>query len=190
MKSPGRYVSASHRQLQIRFHVAIYMEACYCLRCSVQRSSLMDSSSSHSYSDVLVRLPRDSNELSIKQLHDIYGEPDLAPVTRCDGGLLPPNVPVMPFHLGKDADHFTPADVRVLLGDLGESFAPASDIRHARNCHIPIRNATPRKSIPLRARVSELAVSFYYCTTTSLHPVHHHVLPSTLAVQPVAGRLL
>ncbi|GCB20743.1 serine/threonine-protein kinase spk-1 [Aspergillus awamori] len=90
--------------------------------------------------NVLIKLPSNFDTLSVKELYEKYGEPETVLITRCDGKPLPPNVPakaVKPLFLGKYAETLTLADVRSLLSDFGEAFAPASEIRLGKDCHTP-----------------------------------------------------
>ncbi|RDH36360.1 protein kinase-like protein [Aspergillus welwitschiae] len=90
--------------------------------------------------NVLIKPPSNFDTLSVKELYEKYGKPETVPITRCDGKRLPPNVPtkaVKPLLLGKYAEKLTLADVRPLLSDFGEAFAPASEIRLGKDCHTP-----------------------------------------------------
>ncbi|GLA12639.1 hypothetical protein AnigIFM62618_008589 [Aspergillus niger] len=77
----------------------------------------------------LERYAMDSHKQWYIHIHkDTYMEP------------LPPNVPtkaVKPLFLGKYAETLTLADVRPLLSDFGEAFAPASEVRLGKDCHTP-----------------------------------------------------
>lgn len=89
---------------------------------------------------MLVKLPSTFDDLSIAQFYEKYGDPETVPVTRCDGEPLPPNTPakaVIPLFLGKYAEHFSISDAQPLLTDLGEAFAPASEVRLGQDCHTP-----------------------------------------------------
>ncbi|KAF3483115.1 uncharacterized protein GIQ15_02439 [Arthroderma uncinatum] len=86
------------------------------------------------------------DQLSIDQLREKYGKPEAITVSRRDGKPLPPNVPpkaVLPLYLGKRAEEFTLSDVRVLLSDFGETFAPASDVRRGKDCNTPLAFQAP-----------------------------------------------
>ncbi|GLA26450.1 hypothetical protein AnigIFM63604_006053 [Aspergillus niger] len=94
----------------------------------------------HIHKDTYMELPSNFDTLSVKELYEKYGEPETVPITRCDGKPLPPNVPtkaVKPLFLGKYAETLTLADVRPLLSDFGEAFAPASEVRLGKDCHTP-----------------------------------------------------
>ncbi|KAF2965870.1 hypothetical protein GQX73_g7690 [Xylaria multiplex] len=97
--------------------------------------------------NVLVRLPTNFDALSIDQFKEKFGAPEMVPICRVDGNLLPPNVPtkaVVPLYLGKKAHEFTRADVDgLMLSDFGEAFTPAVDQRLGRDCHIPIPKRAP-----------------------------------------------
>ncbi|PWY95987.1 kinase-like protein, partial [Aspergillus sclerotioniger CBS 115572] len=90
--------------------------------------------------NIMIKLSSRFNDLSVKECYGKYGEPETVPITRCDGKPLTPNVPthaVLPLFLGKYAETFTLADVRLLLGDFGEAFAPNSEVRLGEDCHAP-----------------------------------------------------
>ncbi|GKZ49597.1 hypothetical protein AbraIFM66951_002168 [Aspergillus brasiliensis] len=91
-------------------------------------------------SNVMIKLPTSFNHISIEDFYKEYGEPETVPITRCDGKPLPPSVPekaVKPLFLGKYAETLTLADVRPLLSDFGEAFAPASEVRLGQDSHTP-----------------------------------------------------
>ena len=94
--------------------------------------------------NILARLPRRLDQLSVEQFYEEYGKPETISVTRRDGKLIPPNVPsaaVAPLNLakGKRADEFSlNDDTQVLLSDFGEAFAPGSEFRAGRDCHTPL----------------------------------------------------
>ncbi|GKZ81396.1 hypothetical protein AnigIFM56816_005913 [Aspergillus niger] len=101
--------------------------------------TILSSSDIH-LNNVLIKLPSNFDTLSVKELYEKYGEPETVPITRCDGKPLPPNVPtkaVKPLFLEKYAETLTLADVRPLLSDFGEAFAPDSEVRLGKDCHTP-----------------------------------------------------
>lgn len=95
----------------------------------------------------MVKLPSTFDDLSVDQFREKFGKPDLVPVTRVDGGPLPPNAPaqaVLPLYLGKKAKDFTLADARgLVLSDFGEAFAPATEKRLGEHCNIPLGSKAP-----------------------------------------------
>ncbi|KAK2785776.1 hypothetical protein FQN51_003783 [Onygenales sp. PD_10] len=96
--------------------------------------------------NVFVKLPSSFDALSIDQLYEKYGKPATVDVRRKDGEPLPPNIPpkaVLPLYLGKKAQEFTLADVRILLSDFGEAFAPGTDIRPGKASNIPLAFQPP-----------------------------------------------
>ncbi|KAK2731297.1 hypothetical protein FQN55_004784 [Onygenales sp. PD_40] len=96
--------------------------------------------------NVFVKLPSSFDALSIDQLYEKYGKPATVDVRRKDGKPLPPNIPpkvVLPLYLGKKAQEFTLADVRILLSDFGEAFAPGTDIRPGKASNIPLAFQPP-----------------------------------------------
>ncbi|PYH29279.1 kinase-like protein [Aspergillus neoniger CBS 115656] len=90
--------------------------------------------------NIMIKLPSNFDNLSIIELYERCGEPETVPITRCDGRPLPPNIPAQAVNflfLGKYAETMTLADVRPLLSDFGEAFAPASEVRLGQDCHTP-----------------------------------------------------
>ncbi|RAK80833.1 kinase-like protein [Aspergillus fijiensis CBS 313.89] len=53
------------------------------------------------------------------------------------GGSSTPAKAFIPLFLGKYAEHFSISDAQPLLTDLGEAFAPASEVRLGQDCHTP-----------------------------------------------------
>lgn len=77
--------------------------------------------------NVPAKLPSSFSRVSIEQLHEEYGEPETADITERNGKPLPPNIApkaALPLYLGKNAYEFSLSDVRVILSDFGEAFAP------------------------------------------------------------------
>ncbi|KAK3296636.1 kinase domain-containing protein [Chaetomium fimeti] len=99
--------------------------------------------------NILARLPRQPNQLSIAQFYDEHGKPETIPITRRDGNPLPPNIPptaVAPLNLAADkrAHEFSlGTDTQILLSDFGEAHAPASEPRPGRDCHTPLGSRPP-----------------------------------------------
>ncbi|PGH13636.1 serine/threonine protein kinase [Polytolypa hystricis UAMH7299] len=96
--------------------------------------------------NVLVKLPSSFDQLSIDRFYEKYGKPEAVTTTRRDGKPLSPNIPpkaVLPPYLGKKAGEFKLSDVRILLSDFGEAFAPASDFRCGEDCNTPLAFRSP-----------------------------------------------
>ncbi|EJP66483.1 protein kinase domain protein [Beauveria bassiana ARSEF 2860] len=77
------------------------------------------------------------DELSVEQLYQKYGHPETVPVSRVDGGTLPPSIPskaVRAVNLGKKAEEISLDETDLLLIDFGESFAPKSSTRPCEDC--------------------------------------------------------
>ncbi|KAK2763137.1 hypothetical protein FQN54_009773 [Arachnomyces sp. PD_36] len=99
-------------------------------------------------SNILIRLPSSLDQLTIEQLYKKYGKPESITVTQRNNDPLPPNAPakaVLPVYLGKKAEEFIISEVgaSVLLGDFGEAFEPASDLRQGKDCHTPLAFRAP-----------------------------------------------
>lgn len=95
--------------------------------------------------NVLVKLPLSFDRLSIEQLYEEYGEPETVDITERNGRPLPLNIArkaVLPLYLGKDAEEFSLSDVRVILSDFGEAFAP-EECRPGKDCCSPLAMRPP-----------------------------------------------
>lgn len=106
---------------------------------------------------VLVKLPLNFDELSIKQFYEKSGEPETIPITQCDGKALPFNAParaVVPLFLGKFAESFSLSDAHPLLSDFGEAFAPASEARLGQDCRTPRAFRAPEAKFEPQAPLS------------------------------------
>ncbi|KAI1905540.1 hypothetical protein LOZ12_006743 [Ophidiomyces ophidiicola] len=119
--------------------------------------------------NVLARLPSSFDELSVDQFYEKYGKPETVPISRCDGGPLPPNIPaeaVLPLSLEKAAWDFTLADAQVLLSDFGEAFTSA-EVRYGEECHTPLSMRAPearfepRKPLTFAADIWSLGVAIW-----------------------------
>ncbi|KAJ5594692.1 uncharacterized protein N7459_000900 [Penicillium hispanicum] len=103
--------------------------------------------------NILLRAPRDFNQLSTDKLYELYGEPILEPVNRLDGQTIPPETPkhgVSPIWLGEASENITLLDARILLLDFGESFRPTEEQRF--ECHTPLAIRPPEARFePTRA---------------------------------------
>ncbi|KAF2132422.1 kinase-like protein [Dothidotthia symphoricarpi CBS 119687] len=108
--------------------------------------------------NVLINLPSTLDALSVPEFRQKFGAPEMVPVTRVDRKTLPPNVPaqaVLPLYLGKKAQDFTLSDAQnLLLSDFGEAFAPATEHRLGRDCHIPLAVRAPEALFEPDGRLS------------------------------------
>ncbi|KZN91018.1 Serine/threonine-protein kinase SRPK [Penicillium chrysogenum] len=106
--------------------------------------------------NILSKLPSSFDELSIKQFYDRFGPPETVPITRRDGGPLPPNVPskaVVPLFIWKSAEMFSLSDAHPLLTDFGEAFPPASESL-GQDCHTPIPFRAPEAKFEFQSPLS------------------------------------
>lgn len=105
----------------------------------------------------MLKLPSDLNSLSVEELNTQYGSPELVPVSRVDGGSLPPNVPkqaVVPLYLGKKANELSLADANLVVIDFGEAFAPATITRLCEDCRSPLAARPPEAHFEPRTPLS------------------------------------
>ncbi|KAJ6145280.1 kinase-like protein [Penicillium chermesinum] len=75
--------------------------------------------------NILLKVPPNFDQLSLEQLYEKYGAPELDPVVRLDGNPLPSGVPsygIVPVWLGQASEEITLSETKVLLTDFGEAF--------------------------------------------------------------------
>ncbi|KKK12035.1 hypothetical protein AOCH_007679 [Aspergillus ochraceoroseus] len=107
--------------------------------------------------NILVKLPSGFNHLSVEELYEEYGEPEIVSITRCDGKPLLLNTPskaVLPLYLGKGAEEFSLSDTHILLSDFGEAFAPDLETRYGKDCHTPLAMQPPEARFEPEAPLS------------------------------------
>ncbi|OJJ51295.1 hypothetical protein ASPZODRAFT_148598 [Penicilliopsis zonata CBS 506.65] len=86
--------------------------------------------------NIMFRLPNSIDELSLEELYQKYGQPNVEPFERLDGNALPNGVPthgVVPIWLGKGSELVTISEAEVFVTDLGEAFRPSVTPRHYSN---------------------------------------------------------
>ncbi|RAL08078.1 kinase domain-containing protein [Aspergillus homomorphus CBS 101889] len=94
--------------------------------------------------NILLQLPPDMQNISLKQLRRQKGEPMKEPVVREDGAPLDPGVPpevIMPMWLGIESDKVTLADAQIKTSDFGEAFDPRISKQYS--AHTPLVVAPP-----------------------------------------------
>ncbi|KPM45164.1 hypothetical protein AK830_g1413 [Neonectria ditissima] len=94
--------------------------------------------------NVLLRLPGDFGLLSVQQLYEKYGTPELEPFVRVNGESLPPGVPshgVKPGWFGKASEKYQLSEANIFLADFGEAFSPSRESRF--ESHTPLSMRPP-----------------------------------------------
>ncbi|KAF3481253.1 Srpk [Arthroderma uncinatum] len=92
--------------------------------------------------NTLLKVPSNIHQLSVKQLYEKYGEPELDPIVCLDGKPLPAGVPshgIMPIWLGKASEELTLSETRILLTDFGEAFSPSKEQKYESRAPLVIR---------------------------------------------------
>ncbi|OOG00508.1 hypothetical protein ASPCADRAFT_502804 [Aspergillus carbonarius ITEM 5010] len=87
-------------------------------------------------------MPPKLDQLSTDELYEKYGAPELEPVVRLDGKVLPSGVPshsIFPIWLGEASDKLLLADATILLTDFGEAFSPSQEERFESHTPLVIR---------------------------------------------------
>ncbi|KAJ5385664.1 hypothetical protein N7509_008205 [Penicillium cosmopolitanum] len=94
--------------------------------------------------NVLLQLPSDLSQLSVEELYNKYGEPELVAIRRFDGRSLPPNIPpeaVLSTWLGEASDKLKLPEAKILLSDFGEAFSVSKQQNF--ESHTPLVNRPP-----------------------------------------------
>lgn len=76
--------------------------------------------------NILLKVPPTFDQITLEQLYEKYGAPELDPVVHLNGNPLPPGVPshgVASIWLGEASEEITLAEARILLSDFGEAFS-------------------------------------------------------------------
>ena len=92
--------------------------------------------------NILLKMPPKLDQLSTDELYEKYGAPELEPVVRLDGKVLPSGVPshsIFPIWLGEASDKLLLADATILLTDFGEAFSPSQEERFESHTPLVIR---------------------------------------------------
>ena len=98
--------------------------------------------------NILLKIPPEFDQLSIKKLYEKYGAPELDPVIHLDGKPLPPYVlshGVSPIWLGKASEEISSSEANIFLTDFGEAFSPSQEMKYESRTPLVIR--PPRSSI-------------------------------------------
>ncbi|KAL3478156.1 kinase-like domain-containing protein [Aspergillus californicus] len=104
--------------------------------------------------NILLEPQSSFDKLFTKELHELYGEPELEPVNRLDGQTPPPGVPkhgVVPIWLGESSEKVTLPKSRIILIDFGQTFSPTREKRFKSHTPLLIRPPEARfePTIPL-----------------------------------------
>jgi serine/threonine protein kinase len=92
--------------------------------------------------NILLKVPPNFDQLSLNQLYEKYGVPELDPIIRLDGNLLPPSVPshgIAPIRLGEASEEITVSETRILLTDFGKAFSYSKEPKYESHTPLVIR---------------------------------------------------
>lgn len=92
--------------------------------------------------NILLKVPSNFDLLSLEQLYEKYGAPELDPVVHLDGNPLPLGVPshgIAPIWMGKASEEITLAEARILLTDFGEAFSNSKELKYESRASLVIR---------------------------------------------------
>ncbi|KAE8349447.1 kinase-like domain-containing protein [Aspergillus coremiiformis] len=92
--------------------------------------------------NILLKITPGFDQLSLEQLYEKYGAPELDPVVHIGGKPLPPGVPshgIAPIWLGEASEEITLAEARILLIDFGEAFSYSKELKYESHTPLIIR---------------------------------------------------
>ncbi|KAK6826749.1 hypothetical protein RU639_004558 [Aspergillus parasiticus] len=92
--------------------------------------------------NILLKSMPDFDQLSVEQLYEKYGAPELDPVVHLDDKPLPPGVPshgIAPVWLGEASEDITLPEARILLTDFGEAFLYLHELKYESHTPLVIR---------------------------------------------------
>ncbi|CEO58553.1 Putative Complex: human SRPK2 bound unphosphorylated (Precursor) [Penicillium brasilianum] len=92
--------------------------------------------------NILFKVPHNFDQITLEQLYEKYGTPELDPVVHLDGNPLPPGVPshgIASVWLGEPIEKITLAESRILLSDFGEAFSYSKEPKHESRTPLVIR---------------------------------------------------
>jgi serine/threonine protein kinase len=92
--------------------------------------------------NILIKVPATFDQITIEELYEKYGAPELDPVVHLDGQPLPPGVPshgIASLWLGEASEKITPAEARILLSDFGEAFSYPKELKYESHTPLVIR---------------------------------------------------
>ncbi|GFG26633.1 serine/threonine-protein kinase SRPK [Aspergillus udagawae] len=118
--------------------------------------------------NILLKVPHNFDQLSVEQLYEKYGEPEVDPVVHLDGNPLPPGVPshgIAPIWLGEASEEITLAEARILLTDFGEAFSYPKELKYESRTPLVIRppeaRFEPNKPLSFSSDIWSLACTIW-----------------------------
>ncbi|GFF50223.1 serine/threonine-protein kinase SRPK [Aspergillus udagawae] len=118
--------------------------------------------------NILLKVPHNFDQLSVEQLYEKYGEPEVDPVVHLDGNPLPPGVPshgIAPIWLGEASEEITLAEARILLTDFGEAFSYPKELKYESRTPLvippPEARFEPNKPLSFSSDIWSLACTIW-----------------------------
>jgi serine/threonine protein kinase len=118
--------------------------------------------------NILLKVPPNFDQLSPEQLYEKYGAPELEPVVRLDGNMLPPGAPshgIAPLWLGKASEEIPVSETRIFLTDFGQAFSPSKELIYESRTPLVIRppetRFEPNKPLSLSSDIWTLAYTIW-----------------------------
>lgn len=118
--------------------------------------------------NILFKVPHNFDQITLEQLFEKYGAPELDPVVHLDGNPLPPGVPshgIASVWLGEPCEKITLAESRILLSDFGEAFSYPKELRYESRTPLVIRppetRFEPNKPLSFSSDIWTLACTIW-----------------------------
>jgi serine/threonine protein kinase len=121
--------------------------------------------------NIIIKVPPTFNQITIEQLYEKYGAPELDAVVHLDGQPFPPGVPphdIASIWLGEASEKITPAEARILLSEFGEAFSYPKELKYESRTPLGIRP-------PPRLGLNQIGLCCFH-RTSGLSPVPYGLL--------------
>jgi serine/threonine protein kinase len=97
--------------------------------------------------NILLKVPPTFDQITLEELYEKYGAPELDPVVDLNGNPLSPGVPsygIASIWLGEASEEITLAESRILLSDFGEAFSYSKEPKYESRTPLVIRSPEAR----------------------------------------------
>ncbi|KAB8213688.1 kinase-like protein [Aspergillus novoparasiticus] len=117
--------------------------------------------------NILLKSMPDFDQLSVEQLYEKYGAPELDPVVHMDDKPLPgvPSHAIAPVWHGEASEDITLPEARILLTDFGEAFLDLEELKYESHTPLVIRppeaRFEPNKPLSFQSDIWTLACTIW-----------------------------
>ncbi|KAL2802759.1 kinase-like protein [Aspergillus granulosus] len=118
--------------------------------------------------NILFKAPPSFDQITLEQLYEKYGAPELDPVVHMDGNPLPPGVPshgIASIWQGEASEEITLAEARILLSDFGEAFSYSEELKYESRTPMvvspPEARFEPKKPLSFSSDIWTLACAIW-----------------------------